>query len=95
MFFVELLDVVDIILLGVLLVPLLSFAVVIIVMAYFSILFNLIDLIVHLVRGRRYETPRIVVCLGLQQVPRPPGADDLYKGIYEDFVKEGKKGGGD
>ncbi len=29
------------------------------------------------------------------QVPRPPGADDLYEGIYEDFVKEEKKGGRD
>ena len=24
----------------------------------------------------------------LWQVPRPPGADDLYEGIYEDFVGE-------
>lgn len=92
MLFVELLKFVEVTLLIVLFVPLLSFAIVIIVMAYFSILFNLIDLIVHLVRGRRYEAPRIVVCLRLQQVPRPPEADDLYKGIYESFVEKGKDG---
>jgi hypothetical protein len=26
------------------------------------------------------------------QVPRPPGADDLYKGIYESFIEKGKDG---
>lgn len=92
MFFVELLEVVDIILLGVLFVPLLAWAIISIVMAWFSALFTLVDLIVHLVRGRRYEAPRIVVCLRLQQVPRPSGADDLYRGIYESFVEKGKDG---
>lgn len=30
--------------------------------------------------------------LMLWQVPRPPGADELYRGIYESFVEKGEDG---
>lgn len=51
----------------------------------FGLVLGVIDTITLNMR----ETPLPMVSL---QVPRPPGADDLYKGIYESFIEKGKDG---
>lgn len=83
----EHIGIVETILLTIGLLPFLVWSTAVIIIGCISVLFGLVDLIFHLMKGEKYEVPHQVVCLRLWQVPRSPDADRLYEGIYDAFVE--------